>query len=59
LHAIVPPGKRGALLVVVEPGGGQLRVAAALDDDGDWKLGADVRVWEGDVSGKVLLAGSW
>jgi hypothetical protein len=60
LAAKVPPGKRGALVTVINKDGAELSVAASLTDDGDWKLAGNVATqWDGDVSGKVILSGSW
>jgi hypothetical protein len=60
LAAHIPPGKRGALLTVVDETGAQISVAAALDADGDWKLAGNVDAkWGGEVSGTVMLSGSW
>lgn len=60
LTAQVPPGKRGALLTVVDKDGVQVSVAAALDADGDWKLAGNVgKKWGGDLSGRVILSGAW
>jgi hypothetical protein len=56
----VPKGKRGALVAVVDPAGARFGVVAALDADGDWKLAGDAQVaWDGEVTGQVVLAGSW
>lgn len=60
LATAVPPGKRGALLVVVDKDGAQVEVTANLTDDGDWRLGAEASTtWGGNVSGRVMLTGSW
>jgi hypothetical protein len=60
LTAQVPPGKRGALLTVLDENGVQVSVAAALDSDGDWKLAGNVSTeWGGDLHGKVVLSGAW
>jgi hypothetical protein len=60
LAAVVPPGKRGGLLAVVDKDGTKLYVAAALTDDGDWQVAGNIGTsWGGDVTGKVILSGSW
>lgn len=60
LAQAIPPGKRGALLVVAGKDGAQFQVAAALDRDGQWKLAGNASTtWGGDVTGSVVLAGSW
>lgn len=56
----IPPGKRGALLVITDKHGVKFEVTANLDKDGNWKLHGNAgTTWGGDVSGSVVLAGSW
>ena len=58
--ANVPPGKRGAVIGVLDTTGVRFGVAGNLDRKGDWKLAAEVsRDWAGPVSGKVMLFGSF
>lgn len=59
IAAIVPPARSGAFVAVVT-NDGTLRGAIATRLGKDWMLAADVdRTWGGEVSGKVLLMGSW
>lgn len=58
---LVPPGRDAATLVLVDPtraGGASAIVATKIGED--WTLAADASVtWGGDLSGRVLLTGSW
>lgn len=59
LQLLVPEGKRGALMGVVDASGNARFGVAARIGDG-WQLAADVeKRWGGPVSGQVLLTGAW
>jgi hypothetical protein len=56
--AIVPEGKTGALVAIVDEHGARLHVAHKINDH--WKVGAAVgRPWSGGVEGYVGIEGSW
>jgi hypothetical protein len=58
LGELVPPGRTGATLVVLDPNGAKAVVATKLGDH--WTLAGEASsTWGGDVSGRVLLTGSW
>lgn len=55
---LVPPGRTGATLVVLDPAGAKAVVATKLGEH--WTLAGEADVtWGGDVSGRVILTGSW
>lgn len=55
---LVPPGRTGATLVVLDPTGAKAVVATKLGEH--WTLAGEVdSTWGGDISGRVLLTGSW
>jgi hypothetical protein len=55
---LVPPDRTGATLVVLDPNGAKAVVATKLGDH--WTLAGEASsTWGGDVSGRVLLTGSW
>jgi hypothetical protein len=55
---LVPPGRTGATLVVLDRNGARATVATKVGDH--WTLAGDVTTtWGGDVSGRVVLTGSW
>lgn len=63
LDVMIPADKKGALLAVASHDAtGKTTfifgVATKLDAAGNWKLGADVQ-WDGQVTGRVMLMGSW
>lgn len=56
--AIVPPGKTGALIAIVDEHGGRLHFAHKMGDH--WKVGAAVGWTMGDKPrGYVGIEGSW
>lgn len=55
---VVPPGRTGATIVVLDPHGVKATVATRIGDH--WTLAGDVETtWGGDVSGRAILTGSW
>lgn len=64
LDVLIPPDQKGALLAVAsfDSVTGKptfiFGVATKLNKAGTWKLGTDVQ-WNGDVTGRVMLMGSW
>lgn len=55
---LVPPGRQGAAIVVLDPDGARATVATKLGDH--WTLAGDVETtWGGTVSGRAVLTGSW
>ena len=59
IAAEIPEGKRGAIVGVASTDGG-VTIAAAAKLGDDWKLAGDVgRRWDGVVSGRVYVIGSW
>lgn len=64
LDVLIPEGQRGALLAVAsfDSVTGKPKfvfgVATKLNQSGTWKLGSDVQ-WNGEVTGRVMLMGSW
>lgn len=55
---LVPPGRSGATIVVLDAHGARATVATKLGEH--WTLGGDVdTTWGGNVSGRVILTGSW
>lgn len=64
LDVLIPPDKKGALLAVASFDSVTKKpkfvfgVATKLDKQGNWKLGSDIQ-WDGQVTGRVMLMGSW
>lgn len=59
---LVPPGKKVAVVALVDPFGkvGKFQFAANLDGKGNWKFGTELEhQWGGDTRGKILLFGSF
>lgn len=56
--ALIPPGKRGALIVLGDESGGSAHLAAKLGET--WKVagGGGVK-WSGGVTGSVVVVGTW
>jgi hypothetical protein len=58
IDAILPPGKVGAVVGVVTTTGVVAGIAVRIGTN--WQLGADLETrWGGDVSGRVMVMGSW
>jgi hypothetical protein len=58
--ALIPDGKRGALIVIGNEDGGSAHLAAKLGDKGDWKVAGGVGArWHGAISGSVVVLGAW
>lgn len=57
---LIPPGRRGAVLGVrdLRTGRTTFGVAANLDGKGNWKAAIEGD-WDGDLSGRVVLVGSF
>jgi hypothetical protein len=56
--ALIPPGKRGALVVIGDEQGGSAHLAARLGST--WKIAGGIGArWDGAVSGSVVIAGAW
>lgn len=64
LNVLIPDGQKGALLAVASFDSVTNKptfvfgVATKLNQAGTWKLGSDVQ-WNGQVTGRVMLMGSW
>lgn len=55
---LVPPGKTSALLVLLDKNGVSSVLVHKINNN--WTLDAEVKVkWGGDVTGSVVLNGSW
>lgn len=55
---LVPPGRQGATIVVLDTQSAKAVVATKLGDH--WELAGEVETtWGGDVSGRAILTGSW
>lgn len=60
LGEMVPAGRTGAAVAVLTREGAAVTVATRLDPAGHWTLaGQAATTWGGDVSGQVMLVGSW
>lgn len=58
--AVLPPDKRGALIVIADEQGARVTVAARIGSGQRWKLAASAsQPWDGPVSGVVSVQGSW
>lgn len=58
--AVIPPGKRGALIVIGDETGGSAHLAARLGTKGEWKVAGGIGAhWSGGVTGAVMVMGSW
>jgi hypothetical protein len=58
LADVIPKDKRGAVLAVADDKGA--RIAFATRVGNHWELGASAgRSWDGDVSGAVVVQGTW
>ncbi len=55
---IIPDGKSGAVLAIAGSEGVTVTVATKIGDD--WTLSAEAsKKWRGDVSGRIMIVGSW
>jgi hypothetical protein len=55
---LVPAGRRGAVVALAGHEGATVTVATKVGDH--WRLAGNVsRKWGGDVSGQVVVVGSW
>jgi hypothetical protein len=64
MFKIVPPGKKGALILVADKGSDEVRahIAANLDEKGNWKVAAGAGWKWGEKkpdTAYVALAGTW
>jgi hypothetical protein len=58
LVQVIPPGATGAALGVITKDGISFGAAMRLGDR--WELAGGVeRAWSGDISGQVVVMGSW
>lgn len=58
LSEILPPDKSGACLAVLDENG--LRAAFATRFGDHWELGASAdREWGGNISGRIIVRGTW
>lgn len=58
--ALIPEGKRGALIVFGDERGGSAHLAARLGESGDWKIAGGIGArWSWQVTGSVMVLGAW